>query len=141
MQVALADARLELQEVKDSRDGFACDLDAAQAEVARIQASSEAWMVEARRLEAEVARLTEERDGAVDRGVWLWTYSWKRHLFMLGAEVLRTDAVERERDRQREDIRRLMGALVHALQCRLLKCHACQEAWGVRIEMKGRYGA
>ena len=39
---ALADARLELQEAKDSRDGFACDLDAA---------------------EAEVARLTEERDG------------------------------------------------------------------------------
>ena len=39
---ALADARLELQKAKDSRDGFACDLDAA---------------------EAEVARLTEERDG------------------------------------------------------------------------------
>ena len=34
---ALADAHLELQEAKDSRDGFACDLDAAQAEVARLR--------------------------------------------------------------------------------------------------------
>ena len=33
---ALADARLELQKAKDSRDGFACDLDAAEAEVARL---------------------------------------------------------------------------------------------------------
>ena len=34
---ALADAHLELQEAKDSRDGFACDMDAAQAEVVRLR--------------------------------------------------------------------------------------------------------
>jgi len=32
---ALADTRLELQQAKDSRDGFACDLDHAESEVAR----------------------------------------------------------------------------------------------------------
>ena len=31
---------------------------------------------------------------AIQRGVWLWHYTWKRHLFMLGAEVERTDRAE-----------------------------------------------
>jgi len=34
---ALADARLELQQAKDSRDGFACDLDHAESEVAAMR--------------------------------------------------------------------------------------------------------
>ena len=36
LSTALADARLELQEAKDSRDGFACDLDAAEKDIARL---------------------------------------------------------------------------------------------------------
>ena len=39
---ALADAHLEVQEAKDSRDGFACDLDHAESEVARLTAAVEA---------------------------------------------------------------------------------------------------
>ena len=47
---------------------------------------------------AENAHLQEHLVAAVERGVWLWHYTWKRHLFMLGAEVERTDRTERERD-------------------------------------------
>jgi len=77
---ALADARLELQEAKDSRDGFACDLDAS---------------------EAEVARLTEEREQlqqAFDHA--------DAKCVGLARQVSDFFAV---RDQQRRDIRRLMA--------------------------------
>ena len=31
-------------------------------------------------------------------------------------------------------------ALVHALRCRLTRCHACQDAWGVRARLNERLG-
>src|SRR3990167_8671173 len=43
---ALADAHLEVQEAKDSRDGFACDLDHAESEVARLKEERDEAMAE-----------------------------------------------------------------------------------------------
>ena len=58
LSTALADARLELQEAKDSRDGFACDLDAAEAEVARLGQEWDDSQAHVEVLENEVTRLT-----------------------------------------------------------------------------------
>ena len=62
-------------------------------------------------LEAEVARLTEEREAWKEDAV-----AWVPHI----------EAVERERDRQREDIRRLLAALekygTHTLDENHLAC-------------------
>ena len=146
---ALADARLELQEAKDSRDGFACDMDAAQAEVVRLRPLAigqvfpcsrcgQEWLwpgvlstgmatcppclraevarlgqewddsqahVEA--LENEVTRLTEERERCGKENCMGWQLDQNVNWVTEG----RLNQALAERDRQREDIRRLVEAL------------------------------
>ena len=92
---ALADARFELQEAKDSRDGFACDLDAAEAEVARANERADRYRAGRNHLQAEITRLTEQRDKLVEGNQRI---------------VQRNLDLEAETFQQREDIRRLVEA-------------------------------
>jgi len=177
---ALADARLEVARLKALREKLVTgnqrivqrNLD-LEAEVARIQASSEAWMAEARRLEAEVAHYEScyvgNRDGCehlkrltVETGVGAEECVGCEY-DKLEAEVARlteerAEALSKlehwelgsrdedcpyltERDRQRADIRRLVEALGDEH-----KASGCLDDLGpvcatslILAEMKARY--
>ena len=90
----------------------------------------------------EVARLTEERDLAIENGAWVWRYAemavsqWNIWEEGTKLEQDETTKMLRERDQQREDIRRLMEAL------RLLvEMHASKSSGfaTLLVKMKERY--
>ena len=97
-------------------------VDSLRAENARLQAA----LTEARACDSDELMVSEfeegkrERDGykalaerAIERGVWLWHHTWKRHLFMLGAEVERTDRAEALAERRKKELDALARRVHH----------------------------
>jgi len=111
---ALADARLELARITEERDRYRGLLNFPDAVLEIIRTSP-------------------------DYAYVVWNAASQHTLDMMceahASAKMEARNAKQARDQIREDIKRLLEALRHALSCRLTKCHDCQEGWSIRAEL------